>query len=57
MRPVGGLILIVNKTRSISPVPQRAKQHFVILNLEADKFASGAIEYSAIYSIKKWVYL
>lgn len=28
--PVGGLILIVNKPRTISSVCQRAKQHFVI---------------------------
>lgn len=53
--PVGGLILTVNKTRSISPVSPCTKQHFVVLNLEADKFASGSIEYSAIHSINKWV--
>lgn len=55
MGPVGGLILIVNKTRSISPVSPCAKQYFVILNLEAAKFASGVIEYSAIHSINNWV--
>lgn len=55
VRPVGGLILIVNKTRSISLVSPCAKQHFVLLNLEPEKFASGAIEYPAIHPMNKWI--